>query len=283
MLGILHARPPSPAERLHVARTACVAPVPASIHRECEDRFGVMLLDGYGLTETTPAIAFTPYGAAREGSCGIPLANIEIRVAGSDGATLPPGGRGELLVQIHESHVIMNGYYKDPATTEAVRGGWFHTGDRGWMDEDGYLFFVDRIKDVIRRRGENISAAEIEQAVLAIPAVQEAAAVGVPSDIEGGEDDVAVFVLPRTGATVAPEDVIHACEARLAKFMVPRFVGIVDGFPRTETQRIRKFALREQGTEGRTTASGGQSSSHHTRHPRTHNPLPGLANQKEAG
>ena len=149
-------------------------------------------------------------------------ANIEIRVAGSDGATLPPGGRGELLVQIHELHVIMNGYYKDPvATTEAVRGGWF-TGDRGWMDEDGYLFFVDRIKDVIRRRGENISAAEIEQAVLAIPAVQEAAAaVGVPSDIEGGEDDVAVFVLPRTGATVAPEDVIHACEARLAKFMVP--------------------------------------------------------------
>jgi carnitine-CoA ligase len=251
MLGILHTRPPSPAERAHRARVACVAPVPVSIHRECEERFGVLLLDGYGLTETTPGNTYNPYEAARSGSCGRPAPYIELGIAGPDGESLRPGEPGEILIRATEPNVLMRGYYKDrEATKQALRGGWFHTGDRGYLDEDGYLYFVDRLKDVIRRRGENISPVEIERAALDHVDVAEAAAVGVPSDLPGGEDDVALFVLPRSGASLDPQAVVRVCEERLAPFMVPRYVGIVDEFPRTETQRVQKFALRERGVEG---------------------------------
>jgi carnitine-CoA ligase len=251
MLGILHAQPVDPAELSHHARVACVAPVPAAIHRECEERFGVLLLDGYGLTETTPGNTYNPYEAARRGSCGKAAPYIDLRIAGPDGVELPQGTLGEILVCAREPDVVMLGYYKDlEATRRALRGGWFHTGDRGYLDEDGYLYFADRLKDVIRRRGENISPVEIERAALAHPDVAEAAAVGVPSDLPGGEDDVALFVRAREGASLDPSTVLVACEERLAGFMVPRYIGIVDEFPRTETQRVQKFALRERGAAG---------------------------------
>jgi crotonobetaine/carnitine-CoA ligase len=248
MLGILHGQTPSPDERRHRVRVACVAPTPAEIHRECEERFGIMLLDGYGLTETTPGNAYNPYGKSREGSCGRPAPYIDIRIADEQGNPLPPRTPGEIVLRAREPNVFMVGYYKDvEATSQAFRDGWFHTGDRGYRDEDGYLYFVDRIKDVIRRRGENISAVEIERAARAHHAVQEAAAVGVPSDLPGGEEDVAVFVIPQPGATVDPEELIAMCEEQLAAFMVPRYVGVLPEFPRTETQRVRKVALRERG------------------------------------
>jgi crotonobetaine/carnitine-CoA ligase len=248
LLGILHSRKPSMAERDHRARVACVAPTPAAIHRECEERFGVMLLDGYGLTETTPGNTYNPYGQAREGSCGKPAPYLDLRVADEQGGELPPGERGEIMLRAREPAIFMAGYYKDPeATARAFRDGWFRTGDRGWLDEDGYLYFVDRLKDVIRRKGENISAAEIESAALCHEAVAEAAAVAAPSSIVGGEDEVALFVTLRPGATATPEAIVAACAARLASFMVPRYVGILDAFPRTETQRIRKVELRERG------------------------------------
>jgi crotonobetaine/carnitine-CoA ligase len=251
MLGILHGRDPSPSERDHRARVACVAPTPAAIHRDCEERFGVTLLDGYGLTETTPGNTYNPYGRAREGSCGKPAPYLELRIADEQGRALPAGERGEILLRAREPAIFMAGYYKDPeATARAFRDGWFRTGDRGWLDEDGYLYFVDRLKDVIRRRGENIAAAEIESAALRYEAVAEAAAVAVPSSIVGGEDDVALFVTLRPGATATPEAIVAACAERLASFMVPRYVGILDAFPRTETQRIRKVELRERGVAG---------------------------------
>lgn len=248
MLGILHAQAPSEKEREHSVRVACVAPVPATLLDLCEERFGLMLLDGYGLTETTPGITMSPYARARAGSCGRASPYIELQIAGQEGTPLPPGEKGEILIRSIEPDVMMTGYYKDPeATATAFAGGWFHSGDRGWLDEDGYLYFVDRIKDVIRRRGENISAVEIERAALHHPAVLEAAAVGVPAELVGGEDDVALFVILRPGAAADPAEVVAVCERRLAPFMVPRYVGIETDFPRTETQRVQKFALREQG------------------------------------
>jgi len=251
MLGILHAQAPSSEERRHRVRVACVAPTPAEIHRECEERFGIMLLDGFGLTETTPGNTYNPYGGSREGSCGKPAPYIDVRIADEEGSPLPPRAPGEILLRAREPNIFMAGYYKDAeATARAFRDGWFRTGDRGYLDEAGYLYFVDRIKDVIRRRGENISALEIERAARAHPAVQEAAAVGVPSDLPGGEEDVAVFVVPRLGATVDPQELVAVCEERLAAFMVPRYVGVLDDFPRTETQRVRKVALRERGVTG---------------------------------
>lgn len=251
MLGILHAQEPQPEERAHGARVACVAPVPASIHRACEERFGLMLLDGYGLTETTPGNTYSPYGRAREGSCGTPAPYVELRIADEHGDELPPRSRGEILIGLLEPDILMAGYYRDPAATAAAaRDGWFHTGDRGWVDEDGYLYFVDRLKDVIRRRGENISPVEIERAAVEHPAVAVAAAVGVPSDLAGGEEDVALYVLLRAGGSVEPAELRDFCAARLAAFMVPRYVGIPAELPWTETQRVRKVALRERGVEG---------------------------------
>jgi carnitine-CoA ligase len=251
MLAILHAQPPSEREHAHHVRVACVAPVPGSLLEECERRYGLMLLDGYGLTETTPGITFNPYGRARPGSCGKASPYVQLRIVGPGGEALAPGEKGEILIRTTEPDVMMTGYYKDPdASASALAGGWFHSGDRGWLDEDGYFYFVDRIKDVIRRRGENISPIEIEHAVLKHPAVLEAAAVGVPSELAGGEDDVAVFLIPRPGETVDPAEVVAICEQRIAPFMVPRYVGIATDFPRTETQRVQKFALRERGVAG---------------------------------
>ena len=250
MLGILHAKE-SRAERRHQARVACVSPVPAAIYHECEERFGVMLLDGYGLTETTPGNTYNPYGQARKGSCGKPAPYIDLEIADAEGQPLPARAPGEILIRATEPNVMMLGYYKDAqATKQVLRGGWFHTGDRGYLDEDGYLYFLDRLKDVIRRRGENISPLEIERAALAHPEVTEAAAVGLPSDLVGGEDDVALFVLRRPDAELDPRSVLAVCEERLATFMVPRYIGILDEFPRTETQRVQKFALRERGASG---------------------------------
>jgi len=140
----------------------------------------------------------------------------------------------------------MEGYYKMPdKTAEAMRGGWFHSGDRGYMDADGYFYFLDRVKDCIRRRGENISSFEVEKAVNTHPKVLESAAVGVPSEV--GEDDVKVCVVLKPEQTMLPEEIIAHCEERMAYFMVPRYVEFRSTLPKTPTERVQKFELREEG------------------------------------
>ena len=139
----------------------------------------------------------------------------------------------------------MEGYYKEPeATAEATRDGWFHSGDAGEVDPDGYLYFVDRIKQSIRRRGENISSWDVEKVVNAHSAVLESAAVGYPSEL--GEEDVRVFVVPRAGAVVEPLDLIRWCEERMAYFMVPRYVDVRSELPKTATERVEKYRLKAE-------------------------------------
>ena len=141
---------------------------------------------------------------------------------------------------------MFSGYYKQPdKTDEAWEGGWFHSGDRGYEDEDGYFFFTDRIKDCIRRRGENISSFEIEKIVNSHPRVLESAAVAVPSEL--GEDEVKIYVVLKTSETLAPEDLIAFCEERMAYFMVPRYIEFITHFPKTATERTQKFELRKLG------------------------------------
>lgn len=139
------------------------------------------------------------------------------------------------------------GYHGMPdKTAEAWRNGWFHSGDALMYDEEGNFFFVDRVRDCIRRRGENISSFEIEAEVNAHPSVMESAAIGVPSDL--GEEEIKVFVLTRPGESLTPEDLIHFLIPRVPRFMVPRYVEFVDTFPKTEaTFRVRKHLLREHG------------------------------------
>jgi crotonobetaine/carnitine-CoA ligase len=144
---------------------------------------------------------------------------------------------------------LFQGYYKNPDATErAMAGGWFHSGDRGRCDADGYFVFLDRLKDVIRRRGENISSYEVERVVNSHPAVAESAAVGVPSDL--GEEDVLVVVVPREGHVLDPVELVHFCSARMADFMTPRYVRVQARLPKTATERVQKFELRALGVDG---------------------------------
>jgi crotonobetaine/carnitine-CoA ligase len=146
---------------------------------------------------------------------------------------------------------MSHGYHRNPeATARAWRNGWFHTGDAFRRDADGNFFFVDRVKDAIRRRGENISSFEVESAILADPAVLEAAAVGVPSEL--GEEEVMAVVVPKPGREIDPVALVNGLAARLPHFMVPRYVRIVGALPKTPTAKVQKHALRAEGVIGQT-------------------------------
>jgi crotonobetaine/carnitine-CoA ligase len=153
---------------------------------------------------------------------------------------------GEVLLQ---SPALMVGYYRDPErTAEAMRGGWFHTGDYARQDEDGFFFFVDRKKDIIRRRGENISSVEIERVLNDHPAVAESAVIPVPAALS--EDDIHAYVVLRPGAQTTEEELRAWCAARLARFKMPQSVRFRDALPKTPTQRVEKYKLREEYARG---------------------------------
>ena len=159
---------------------------------------------------------------------------------------VPAGVAGEIVMRPKKPGVTVLEYYKMPeATVKAFRNLWFHSGDRGRFDEDGYLYFLDRMKDSIRRRGENISSWEVEATVSAFPSVLEAAAYGVPSELS--EEEVMIAVVPKPGHTVKPEELLEYCVDNLAHFAVPRYVRFMDELPKTPSQRIEKYKLRSEG------------------------------------
>ena len=154
-------------------------------------------------------------------------------------------------MRTREPYTMMTGYYKMPAETLAVfRNLWFHTGDMGYMDRDGYLYFVGRKKEAIRRRGENISAFEVEKIANQHPSVLESAAIAVPSELS--EDEVKLVVVLREGEHLEPEDLIRFCETRMAYYMVPRFIEFRTSLPKTPTQRIEKYKLQLEGNKSDT-------------------------------
>mgnify|MGYP001327126042 CR=1 FL=1 len=174
--------------------------------------------------------------------------NVHLKGEGLNetGQEAAPGEMGEIMVRAKQPHLFMEGYYKnEEASRTAFSQGWFHSGDRGYRDEEGYFYFVDRIKQCIRRRGENISSWEIEKVVNAHPKVLESAAVGVPSEL--GEEDVKLYVIVKEGEELTPEEILDWCQERMAYFMVPRYVEFTDAFPKTATERIQKYKLKERG------------------------------------
>jgi crotonobetaine/carnitine-CoA ligase len=219
-------------------------------HVEFERRFGVEMIVGYGLSESTFG-SITPRGGGFPyGSMGRPrqhpsLGQInEAKVVDEAGQTVAPGEVGELLLR---NPAVMKGYYHDPErTAEALADGWLHTGDAVRMDADGWLYFVDRRKDVIRRRGENLSSAEVEAVIMAHPAVLECAVIPVPSEL--GEDDVKAFVAPKPGQSLSGDDVVAWCRDRLADFKVPSIVELRSGLPKTATERIAKHLLKAESS-----------------------------------
>ena len=240
MVSILMRQQPTELDRQHRVRTALAPATPAELHAPFRERFGLRLIDAWGSTETNVVISNT-HDDIRPGTIGRALDPFDARVAED----------GELLVATREPLAFATGYFaNEAATAEAWRDGWFHTGDRVAVDDDGWFRFVDRKKDAIRRRGENISSYEVEQVLLAHPDIAAAAVVGVPSEL--GEEDVLACVLARDGAAVDPRELARFCEPRLAYFAIPRYVEVVDELPLTPSGKVEKYKLRERGVTAST-------------------------------
>lgn len=244
-VSILAKRPPAPHDREHRVRVALAPATPPDLHRVFRERFGVRLLDGHGMTETNVVLGPRD-GEQREGSMGRVMPGFQAKVVDEQDVEVPDGQAGELVVRADEPFAFATGYWRLPErTVEAWRNLWFHSGDRVIRDADGYFTFVDRIKDAIRRRGENVSAWEVEQVLQSHPDVAAAAVIPVPSEL--GEDDVMACVVARPGAVLDPAGLIAHCEPRLAYFAVPRYLEVMDELPLTENGKVRKFVLRARG------------------------------------
>jgi crotonobetaine/carnitine-CoA ligase len=212
-------------------------------------RFRVPIYTEFNMTELAVPLWAGPNPQV-SGSCGRPQPGVELRLVDEHDIEVPPGAAGELVVRAAEPWTISHGYLNDAAATaRAWRNGWFHTGDLVRRDAAGNYFFVDRLNDALRRRGENISSAEVEAPVLAHPDVRECAAIGVPSEF--GEHDVMLVVLPREGCGLTAPELFDYLRPRLPRFMLPRYIEFVADFPRTPTEKIQKAELRRRGvTEG---------------------------------
>jgi crotonobetaine/carnitine-CoA ligase len=198
------------------------------------------------MTEVSSPITSQGWDLANERTCGRPRPGYDCRIVDEHDEEVPVGEVGELVVRASEPWALMAGYWNAPEkTVEAWRNLFFHTGDALTCDEGGNFYYIDRIKDVIRRRGENISSVELEAEILEHPAVYEAAAFGVPSEF--GEDEVMVSLVPHPGVDIVPGDIALFLEKRIPAYMVPRYVDIVTDLPRTPTEKVRKLVLRERG------------------------------------
>ncbi len=244
MTPFLLKEPPSPRDRDHPLLRVSMIPL-SDQHAEFTERFGVDVYTSFNMTETSSPLFVGPAPTAR-GTAGRPRPGVECRVVDENDCELPPGETGELIVRADMPYALNGGYHKNPeATAKAWRNGWFHTGDGFRKDAEGNFYFVDRMKDAIRRRGENISSFEVEKEVAAHPAVRDCAVVAVPSDLS--EDEVMAIMSTAPGQTIDLPELVEFLRPRLAHFMVPRFFRIVDDLPRTPTEKVQKHLLRAEG------------------------------------
>ncbi|WP_371786433.1 AMP-binding protein [Streptosporangium subroseum] len=259
-LTILWKQPPSDRDRAHRVRLAWGVPMP-EWQRGWEERFGIPLRQVYGLTDGGVPVYDPLEGPQKPGACGRVIPEFDVRIVDESGHPLPSGHLGEIVVRGRESGLVMNGYHAMPeATAQVLKNGWLHTGDLGTLDGDGYLTFEGRLSDSIRRRGENISAYEVEQLLIRHPAVLDAAAIGVPSELT--EEDLKVIVVVRPGAGLTAEELHEFCLATAPAFMVPRYIELVPALPKTPTQKIEKFRLRQDAITPTTWDSQTQQAPH---------------------
>jgi carnitine-CoA ligase len=243
-LLILSKKPRDADDRRHSVRLGWGAPMPPN-WAEFEERFGLRLVEAYGTTECCN-VAWDPLDQPhREGACGRISGHHEVRIVGTDAADVPPGTSGEIVVRAKDTAHQMTGYFGNQEATAAARpGAWYHTGDLGHMDADGWLYFEGRIRDSIRRRGENISAYEIESVLGVDPRVLECAAFAVPSELS--EDEIKVVVVCVPGGSVGAQEIADTAASTLPSHMVPRFVEVVTSLPKTETDKVLKRELQSE-------------------------------------
>jgi crotonobetaine/carnitine-CoA ligase len=250
MVPMLLSQAPTAAERAHKVRVALAPGVPANYQAEFTERTGVVLLDGFGSTESNLIIASYEHDR-KPGSMGTLVPGFDARIVDADDNEVPDGEAGELIVRADQPFAIATGYFAMPEKTiEAWRNLWLHTGDRVIRDADGYYRFVDRMKDAIRRRGENISSFEVEQVLIRHPAVALAAVFPVSSEL--AEDEVMAAIVLKDGAQASEEELVRFCEGKMSYFAVPRFVEMVQSLPRTENGKVQKFKLRDRGLGAQT-------------------------------
>jgi long-chain acyl-CoA synthetase len=219
------------------------APLSRELLEAFQDRFDIRILEGYGLTETTCISSINPfYGERKPGSIGMAVRGQEMKIVDPEGNTVSDGELGEIVIK---GPNVMPGYLYNPeANAETIKDGWLHTGDVGYVDEDGFFFIVDRSKDMIIRGGENIYPREIEEVLYEHPGVLEAAVIGIPDEVRG--EEVLAVVAPKEGAELDPDELKEWASERLAKFKVPKRFEIRQELPKTATGKISKGPLREE-------------------------------------
>jgi carnitine-CoA ligase len=243
-------QPPRRDDRDHSLRLILCAPSSAEHERVWRERFGIRdVVGAYGMTEVNIPL-YGQSGHSRPGTCGRPYDKyfeVTIRDPETD-FPVPVGHVGEIMVRPRIANCFMSGYQNQPEkTVEAWRNLWFHTGDAGRMDTDGYVTFIDRIKDCIRRRGENISTTDVESVFIALPGVAEIAAFGVSSDIEGGEDEIMLAVVPRLDEPVTVAAIVDQARSAMPRFARPRYLQFMPSLPRTGTEKVLKATLKASG------------------------------------
>ena len=243
LAAVLHA-PGAPDGPTSLRYIMCgAAPLSVELLDAFQQRFGIRILEGYGLTETACIASINPfYGDRKAGSIGLPVRGQKMKIAGPDGGEAAPGEYGEIVIK---GPNVMLGYLNRPeATAETIHDGWLHTGDVGYVDEDGYFYIVDRSKDMIIRGGENIYPREIEEVLYAFEGVAECAVVGIPDEVRG--EEVLALVAPKPGTTLDLDELAAHAAERLAKYKLPRRFEIRDELPKTPTGKISKGPLRDE-------------------------------------
>ncbi len=243
----ISAQPESADDASHPLRFASWIPLPESVQHALERRFDLIVSsEAYGQTECAPVCISPPSSPRKRETCGAPAPGLEVRIVDEADVELPRGEVGEIVVRPLEPDSLFSGYWNNPAATvEAFRNLWHHTGDTGRMDAEGFITFVDRKKDAMRRRGENVSSLQLEAAIVKHPGVAEAAVHAVPSPAT--EDDIKACIVPVAGADLTPEALFEFFREQMPFFAVPRYVELVEALPKNAMNRVLKHELRARG------------------------------------
>lgn len=245
ILSILMKQEPRPEDSDNPLRLMVGAAAPKHLWHAFEQRFNTRLLELYGMTECNSCLV-NPIHDRRAGSCGKAISGYDVKLVDDCDNEVAVGQVGELVVRPQRMHLGTSGYYKKPeATLELFQNLWIHTGDLATRDADEYFYYVDRKKQALRRRGENISSFEVEAVLNAHPAVLESCVVGVPSEL--GEDDVKAVIVLKDNHTVTEVELIRWCESRIAYFAIPRYIAVRQHLPKTPSERVEKYLLRNEG------------------------------------